>query len=307
MRNAGGHGRRAIRPISGFPGAFGPLSSSRTGTLSRAFGGSYVQWSGRGSNPQPQHCERCALPIELPPLPSSDPLKLPSATPGCKPSRPGKRRRGGASSPRPPSAGTMLGRTGRLWGIVGRMARFLFATGIEGSNPVVADGRGGQLRQDEYESCGHYTRWREDLDLVKGLGVGHLRWGPPIHRTWTGAGRYDWSFCDDVLARMSELGIEPILDLCHFGMPDWLGNSFQNPDFPRSSPGMPATSPGAIRGSASIPRSMKFTSAPASAPNSAGGTSVCIAGGSARRLRGSGRRGASGTPGRGPKSPSSRP
>ena len=25
------------------------------------------QWSGRGSNPQPQHCERCALPIELPP------------------------------------------------------------------------------------------------------------------------------------------------------------------------------------------------------------------------------------------------
>ena len=28
----------------------------------------YLQWSGRGSNPQPQHCERCALPIELPPL-----------------------------------------------------------------------------------------------------------------------------------------------------------------------------------------------------------------------------------------------
>jgi hypothetical protein len=25
------------------------------------------EWSGRGSNPQPQHCERCALPIELPP------------------------------------------------------------------------------------------------------------------------------------------------------------------------------------------------------------------------------------------------
>ena len=25
------------------------------------------QWSGRGSNPQPPHCERGALPIELPP------------------------------------------------------------------------------------------------------------------------------------------------------------------------------------------------------------------------------------------------
>lgn len=112
------------------------------------------------------------------------------------------------------------------------MARFLFATGIEGSYPVISDGRGGTLRQDEFESCGHYDRWREDLDLVKGLGVGHVRWGPPIHRTWIGPGRYDWGFCDEVLARLAELGVEPILDLCHFGMPDWLGNSFQNPEFP---------------------------------------------------------------------------
>ena len=61
--------------------------------------------------------------------------------------------------------------------------------------------------------------------------MAHLRWGPPIHRTWVGPGQYDWSYCDDALARMAELGIEPILDLCHFGMPDWLGNSFQNPEF----------------------------------------------------------------------------
>jgi len=114
----------------------------------------------------------------------------------------------------------------------GTMPRFLFATGIEGSDPVVGDGRGGTVRQDQYESCGHYAHWREDLDLVKGLGVGHLRWGPPIHRTWLGPGRYDWSFCDDVLARMAELGLRPILDLCHFGLPDWLGNTFQNGEFP---------------------------------------------------------------------------
>jgi beta-glucosidase len=112
------------------------------------------------------------------------------------------------------------------------MPRFLFAVGIEGSYPVVADGQGGTIRQDEFESCGHYDRWREDLELVRGLGVRHVRWGPPIHRTWLGPGRYDWGFCDDVLARMTELEISPILDLCHFGMPDWLGNSFQNPDFP---------------------------------------------------------------------------
>jgi hypothetical protein len=60
------------------------------------------------------------------------------------------------------------------------MARFLFATGIEGSYPVIQDG-GAPLRRDEMELCDHYGRWREDLELVRGLGVNHLRWGPPLH------------------------------------------------------------------------------------------------------------------------------
>jgi len=36
---------------------------------------------------------------------------------------------------------------------------------------------------------------------------------------------------DDVTSAMRELGIVPIIDLCHFGVPDWLEN-FQNPEFP---------------------------------------------------------------------------
>ena len=112
------------------------------------------------------------------------------------------------------------------------MPRFLFATGIEGSNPVIVDAAGQRIRQDQMEASDHYRRWHEDFDLVVGLGVSHLRWGPPIHRTWIGPGRYDWSFCDDAIAELARLGITPILDLCHFGLPDWLGDSFQNPDFP---------------------------------------------------------------------------
>jgi len=113
-----------------------------------------------------------------------------------------------------------------------RMPRFLFATGIEGSYPVIPDGRGGTTRHDQMEASDHYRRWREDFDLVAGLGVSHLRWGPPIHTTWLGPGRYDWGFADEALADLAGLGVEPILDLCHFGLPDWLGNTFQNPDFP---------------------------------------------------------------------------
>ena len=32
-------------------------------------------------------------------------------------------------------------------------------------------------------------------------------------------------------AEIERRNIVPIVDLCHFGVPDWIGN-FQNPDFP---------------------------------------------------------------------------
>lgn len=111
------------------------------------------------------------------------------------------------------------------------MQPFLFATGIENSYPVVTLPDGTRHRVDEMEKTGHYERWREDLALVKDIGIEALRYGPPYYRTHLGPGRYDWEFSDQVFAEMKRLGIAPIVDLCHFGVPDWIGN-FQNPDFP---------------------------------------------------------------------------
>jgi beta-glucosidase/6-phospho-beta-glucosidase/beta-galactosidase len=81
------------------------------------------------------------------------------------------------------------------------------------------------------ESCGHYQRWQEDFELVQQLGIGYLRFGPPIHKTWLGVGQYDWEFADQTFADLKRRNIVPAVDLCHFGVPDWIGN-FQNPDFP---------------------------------------------------------------------------
>src|SRR5690349_10822233 len=100
---------------------------------------------------------------------------------------------------------------------------FMFATGIENSYPTIAGG----ARIDQMEKCGHYQRWREDLGLVRDLGIHYLRWGPALHRTFLGPGRYDWEWTDAVMAEMRRLHIHPILDLCHFGVPDWIG-TFQN-------------------------------------------------------------------------------
>jgi beta-glucosidase/6-phospho-beta-glucosidase/beta-galactosidase len=110
----------------------------------------------------------------------------------------------------------------------GSPGNFLFATGIECSAPTIQHGR---VRRDLLEECGHYERWREDLALVRDFGLKFLRYGLPYHRVHTGPGQYDWSFADLVMEEMRRLGITPILDLLHFGVPDWLGN-FQNPDLP---------------------------------------------------------------------------
>lgn len=105
---------------------------------------------------------------------------------------------------------------------------FMFATGIENSYPTIDSGR---RRIDQMEKCGHYEHWRTDFELLKELDIRYLRYGPPIHRTWLGPERYDWSFADETFGLLKDQDIVPIVDLCHFGVPDWIGN-FQNPDFP---------------------------------------------------------------------------
>lgn len=104
----------------------------------------------------------------------------------------------------------------------------MFATGIENSIPTINN---GATRIDEMELCGHYEHWREDFDAVQEIGIQYLRYGPPLYRTFLGPNRYDWEFTDKTFAELKRRDITPIVDLCHFGVPDWLGN-FQNPDFP---------------------------------------------------------------------------
>ncbi len=111
---------------------------------------------------------------------------------------------------------------------VGAPGEFMFATGIECSNPTIDHGK---TRRDLLEECGHYARWREDIGLVKKLGLKVLRYGLPWHLTHPAQGVYDFEWADQAMAEIRRQGITPVLDLCHFGCPDWLGN-FQNPELP---------------------------------------------------------------------------
>ncbi|MEO6327510.1 MAG: family 1 glycosylhydrolase [Ginsengibacter sp.] len=109
--------------------------------------------------------------------------------------------------------------------------KFMFATGIENSYPTITLPDGKIKRIDEMEKTGHYKYWKEDFGLVKEMGIDHLRYGTPYYSVHQGPGKYDWNFSDDVFNKMKELDIIPLVDLCHFGVPDWIGN-FQNADWP---------------------------------------------------------------------------
>ncbi len=109
------------------------------------------------------------------------------------------------------------------------MSRFMFSTGIENSSPTIENGR---KRMDEMAACKHYQFWREDFALVQDeLKVRTLRYGVPLYKAFLGPNHYDWEFSDLAFGDLKSRGIIPIADLCHFGVPNWIGN-FQNPDFP---------------------------------------------------------------------------
>jgi beta-glucosidase/6-phospho-beta-glucosidase/beta-galactosidase len=104
---------------------------------------------------------------------------------------------------------------------------FMFATGIENSYPTLADG----TRIDQMDQCGHTARWREDFELARELGVTALRYGPAYYRTHIGPDRYDWASADEPMDWLRTSGLTVMADLCHFGVPSWLGG-FQDPAFP---------------------------------------------------------------------------
>ncbi|HJZ47532.1 MAG TPA: family 1 glycosylhydrolase [Roseiflexaceae bacterium] len=107
----------------------------------------------------------------------------------------------------------------------------MWAGGIE--DTFIPQGRAGLRPLEEYELTQHYAQWRGDLYRAASLGISALRWGVPWYRVEPEPGRFDWTWIDEVLDCMvRELGIQPIVDLMHYGTPLWLEGSFVAPDYP---------------------------------------------------------------------------
>jgi len=93
---------------------------------------------------------------------------------------------------------------------------FVVASGIECSAPRIAGG----VRQDELRKTGHWDRVEDDLALVASFGIRYLRYGIPFHVVARDPERFDWAWTDRAMAALQGNGLEAILDLLHFGVPD---------------------------------------------------------------------------------------
>ena len=112
-----------------------------------------------------------------------------------------------------------------------RAEDFVWATGIE--DTFVPQTRPGHRALDEYQLMGHYEHWRDDVELLRELGVRAVRWGVPWYRVEPIRGEFDWRWTDEVLPRLvSDIGVTPIVDLMHYGCPFWLRREFASDEYP---------------------------------------------------------------------------
>lgn len=108
---------------------------------------------------------------------------------------------------------------------------FTWLAGIEDTFITAASPRTGRTL-DEYELTGHYAQVEPDLALFAELGVPAVRYGIPWHRVNPTPGTWDFSWTDRALGRLLELGITPVVDLVHYGLPAWIEGAYLNPAYP---------------------------------------------------------------------------
>jgi beta-glucosidase/6-phospho-beta-glucosidase/beta-galactosidase len=103
--------------------------------------------------------------------------------------------------------------------VVSEFPDFAVACGEEASDPLVSHD-GAVVRVDQLTASDHLAHQDDDLASVAGLGVRWWRYGMPWRWTEPEPGTFDWSWWDRAFAAAERHGLEPIVDLCHFGLPD---------------------------------------------------------------------------------------
>lgn len=109
-------------------------------------------------------------------------------------------------------------------------ASFQWLAGIEDTFITEPSPRTGRTL-DEYALTQHYEKMTGDLSLFAELGVSSVRYGIPWHRINPQQGEWDFTWADRPLEHLLQLGIQPVVDLVHYGLPRWIEGAYQHPEY----------------------------------------------------------------------------
>jgi beta-glucosidase/6-phospho-beta-glucosidase/beta-galactosidase/glycosyltransferase involved in cell wall biosynthesis len=90
------------------------------------------------------------------------------------------------------------------------------------------------LGVDQFAWTQHDREWLEDFKRAADSGARYLRYSVPWHWVEPERGRYSWTLADRRIEAIQELGLEPMLDVMHFGTPLWLRQAVGDVEFPEA-------------------------------------------------------------------------
>lgn len=115
-----------------------------------------------------------------------------------------------------------------LWGAASAAAQVEGAWNIDGKAPSiwdVADPKHLKNGETCHEACDHYHRWKEDVALMKEMGLKSYRFSISWPRIMPEKGKVNekgLAFYRDLIRELKASGIEPLVTLYHWDLPVWV-------------------------------------------------------------------------------------
>ena len=116
-----------------------------------------------------------------------------------------------------------------LWGAASAAAQIEGAWDADGKCPSIWDVAGRRVKNgdDCHTACDHYRRWREDIELMRRMGLRSYRFSVSMCRVMPEKGRINpagLAFYAGLAKALRAAGIEPICTLYHWDLPVWAQN-----------------------------------------------------------------------------------
>lgn len=117
---------------------------------------------------------------------------------------------------------------GFLWGAATSSAQIEGGWNEDGRTPSIWDAAPADRIRDGADchvACDHYHRWREDVALMKELGLKSYRFSLSWSRVMPEVGRINGkgvAFYSDLVDELRRNGIEPLVTIYHWDLPVWV-------------------------------------------------------------------------------------